>query len=47
MAKILWELFTILLAPAAIIAFGIARMLMRQDRRQAYRKMLEQVGGGN
>ncbi len=46
-AKILWRIFTILLAPAIIIAFGIVRMYMRQDRRQAYRRLLEQAGGGN
>jgi hypothetical protein len=46
LAKILWRLFTILLAPAAIITLGVARMLMRQKRRQIYRAMLEQSGGG-
>ena len=46
LAKILWRLFTILLAPAIIIAFGIARVVMRQKRRQLYRAMLEQSSGG-
>jgi ABC-2 type transport system permease protein len=45
-AKILWRIFTILLAPAIIITIGIARMLMRQKRRQMYRAMLDQAGGG-
>jgi ABC-2 type transport system permease protein len=45
-AKVFWQIFTILLAPAGIIAFGVIRMLMRKERRQIYRKMLEQVGGG-
>ncbi|HBC46538.1 MAG TPA: hypothetical protein DCZ43_05785, partial [candidate division Zixibacteria bacterium] len=46
LAKVLWRLFTILLAPAIIIALGVTRMLMRQKRRQIYRAMLEQSGGG-
>lgn len=46
LAKILWRSFTILLAPAIIIAFGVVRMFMRQERRQAYRRLLEQTGGG-
>ncbi len=45
--KIFWRLFTILLAPAVIITLGITRMFMRQKRRQLYRAMLEQSGGGN
>ncbi len=45
-AKVFWRLFTILLAPAGIIAFGITRTVMRQKRRQIYRRMLEQVSGG-
>lgn len=44
-AKVMWRLFTILLAPAAIIAFGVFRTLMRKERRQIYRRMLEQSGG--
>jgi ABC-type transport system involved in multi-copper enzyme maturation permease subunit len=46
LAKILWRSFTILLAPAIIIAFGVVRMFMRQERRQTYRRMLEQTGVG-
>jgi hypothetical protein len=46
LAKVLWRVFTILLSPAIIITFGIVRMLMRQERRQAYRRILEQAGGG-
>ena len=45
LAKNLWRLFTILLVPAIIIAYGVVRMLMRRDRRQAYRRLLEQAGG--
>lgn len=45
-AKVFWWLFTILLSPAAIIAYGVTRMVMRKDRRQAYRRLLEQAGGG-
>lgn len=44
LAKILWRSFTILLAPAIIIGFGVIRMFMRQERRQTYRRMLEQTG---
>jgi ABC-type transport system involved in multi-copper enzyme maturation permease subunit len=46
LSKILWRSFTILLTPAVIIAFGVSRMLMRQKRRQLYRNMLIQAGGG-
>ncbi len=46
LAKNLWRLFTILLMPVLIITYGVVRMLMRRDRRNAYRKLLEQVGGG-
>jgi ABC-type transport system involved in multi-copper enzyme maturation permease subunit len=45
LAKILWRSFTILLAPAIIIAFGVVRMFLRQERRQTYRRMLDQAGG--
>jgi ABC-type transport system involved in multi-copper enzyme maturation permease subunit/ABC-type uncharacterized transport system involved in gliding motility auxiliary subunit len=44
LAKIMWRTFTILLMPAAIIAFGVVRMFMRQERRQTYRRMLDQAG---
>jgi ABC-type transport system involved in multi-copper enzyme maturation permease subunit len=44
LAKVLWRSFTILLSPAIIIAFGVVRMFMRQERRQTYRRMLEQTG---
>jgi ABC-2 type transport system permease protein len=47
LGKVFWRIFTILLAPAIIITIGIARMLMRQKRRQLYRAMLEQSGGGD
>lgn len=46
LAKIFWRLFTILLAPAIIIAFGVFRMIIRRDKRLAYKKLLEQAGGG-
>jgi len=46
LAKILWRVFTILLAPAVIIAFGVFRMIVRRDKRSAYRKILEQASGG-
>jgi len=46
LAKNLWRLFTILLVPAAIIAYGVVRMLMRRDRRMAYRRLLDQAAGG-
>jgi hypothetical protein len=46
LAKIFWRIFTILLAPAVIIAFGVFRMVIRRDKRSAYRKLLEQAGGG-
>jgi len=46
LAKIFWRLFTILLAPAIIIAFGVFRMIIRRDKRSAYKKLLEQAGGG-
>jgi len=46
LAKSLWRLFTILLAPAIIITYGIIRMLMRRDRRQEYRRLIEQASGG-
>lgn len=46
LAKNLWRLFTILLMPVLIITYGIVRMLMRRDRRIAYRKLLEQASGG-
>jgi len=46
LSKILWRVFTILLSPAVIITFGIVRMIARQNRRQAYRKLLESMGGG-
>jgi hypothetical protein len=45
-SKILWRIFTILLAPAIIIAFGVFRMIVRRDRRLAYRRLLEQAAGG-
>lgn len=47
LAKNLWRLFTILLAPAIIIAYGVVRMLVRRDRRLAYRHLLEQAAGGS
>jgi ABC-type uncharacterized transport system involved in gliding motility auxiliary subunit len=46
LAKNLWRLFTILLIPIAIIAYGVIRMLMRRDRRMSYRRLLEQAEGG-
>ena len=46
LAKNLWRLFTILLVPGIFIAYGVIRMLMRRDRRQAYRRLLEQAAGG-
>ncbi|MEE8417580.1 MAG: hypothetical protein V3S06_02855, partial [candidate division Zixibacteria bacterium] len=46
LAKILWRVFTILMVPVVIIAYGIVRMVLRRDRRRAYRRLLEQAGGG-
>ncbi len=46
LAKVLWRVFTILVAPIVIIAYGVVRMVMRRDRRRAYRRLLEQAGGG-
>jgi len=46
LAKNLWRLFTILLVPGIIIAYGVIRMLMRRDRRNAYKRLLEQAAGG-
>lgn len=46
LSKVIWRIFTILLAPAIIIAFGVVRMIMRRDRRQAYRRLLDQASIG-
>ncbi len=46
LAKLFWRIFTILAAPLIIVAFGVFRMIMRRDRRLAYRRLLEQAGGG-
>jgi ABC-type uncharacterized transport system involved in gliding motility auxiliary subunit len=46
LAKILWRVFTILMVPIVIIAYGVVRMVLRRDRRRAYRRLLEQTGGG-
>ena len=45
-AKDMWRVFTILMVPVIIIAFGIIRMKTRRDRRKAYIRLLEQAGGG-
>ena len=44
-AKIMWRIFMILLAPAIILGFGVFRMIMRRDKRLAYKRLLEQAGG--
>lgn len=46
LAKVMWRIFIILLAPAIIIAFGVFRMIVRRDKRAAYKKLLEQAAGG-
>jgi hypothetical protein len=46
-AKIMWRLFTILLAPAIVIGYGVFRAMARRDRRKAYRRLLDQATGGN
>ena len=46
LAKVLWRIFTILLAPVIIVAYGIIRMVMRRDRRRSYKRLLEQASGG-
>jgi ABC-2 type transport system permease protein len=47
LSKVFWRIFTILLAPAIIVAYGIIRMIMRRDRRRSYRRLLEQAAGGS
>jgi hypothetical protein len=42
----LWRIFIILLAPAVIIAFGVFRMIVRRDKRAAYKRLLDQAAGG-
>lgn len=47
LSKVFWRIFTILLAPAIIVAYGIVRMVMRRDRRRSYKRLLEQAAGGS
>ena len=43
-AKVFWRFFVTILIPAVLIILGIARYIMRKNRREAYQKMINQVG---
>jgi ABC-type uncharacterized transport system involved in gliding motility auxiliary subunit len=43
-AKMFWRFFVIILIPAILIIIGIARYVMRKNRRETYQRLISQVG---
>ena len=42
--KMFWRFFVIILIPAILIIIGIARYVMRKNRRETYQRLISQVG---
>ena len=43
-SKVFWRFFVIVLIPLILIAIGIARFIMRRNRRETYQRLLSQAG---
>lgn len=42
--KVFWRFFVIVLVPLILVAIGIARFIMRRNRREIYQRLLNQAG---
>ena len=43
-AKMFWRFFVIVLIPVILIIIGVARYMMRKNRREAYQRLISQAG---